>query len=95
MRRSNIIDVLSGPARLLASDGTEAPNGAVLSREESQALVERVVKMSKADGIDVQIGGGYNANVRFADNQFHRGRRQRFQRGGPELVRTQTRRRHH
>lgn len=70
MRRSNIIDVLSGPARLLASDGTEAPNDAILSREEAQALIERVVKMSKAEGIDVQIGGGYNANVRFADNQM-------------------------
>jgi predicted Zn-dependent protease len=70
MRRSNITDVLSGPARLLANDGTEVPNGAVLTREEAQALVERIVKMSKADGIDVQIGGGYTTNVRFADNQM-------------------------
>lgn len=70
MRRSNITEVLSGPARLLASDGTELPNGAILSREEAQSLVERVVKMSKADGIDVQVGGGYNTNIRFADNQM-------------------------
>src|SRR5204863_9723008 len=40
----------------------------VLTREQSQALVERVVKMSKAEGIQVNIGGGYNANIRFADN---------------------------
>src|SRR5688572_2370679 len=70
MRRSNITDVLTGPARLLAADGTELPNGAVLTREEAQTLVERIVKMSKAEGIDVQIGGGYNTNVRFADNQM-------------------------
>ena len=70
MRRNNITDALSAPRRLLDRDGTVAPNGAVLSREEAQALIERVVKISKADGIDVQVGGGYNANVRFADNQM-------------------------
>ncbi len=70
MRRSSISDVLSGPSRLLDRDGTELPNGAVLSRDEAQALVERVVKMSKADAIEVQIGGGYSADVRFANNQM-------------------------
>lgn len=43
---------------------------AVMSREEAQALVERVIKMSKADGIQVNVGGGYTANVRFADNRI-------------------------
>jgi predicted Zn-dependent protease len=42
----------------------------VLTREQAQALVERVVKMSKAEGIQVNIGGGYNANIRFADNRI-------------------------
>ncbi|MEO6444229.1 MAG: TldD/PmbA family protein [Gemmatimonadaceae bacterium] len=70
MRRDNISEVLSGPARLLGPDGTFLPDSSVLSREEAQALVERVVKMSKADAIEVQIGGGYSANVRFADNQM-------------------------
>jgi len=70
MQRHNVSEVPSGPARLLDRDGTPVPNGAVLSRDEAQALIERVVKMSKADAIEVQIGGGYSANVRFADNQM-------------------------
>jgi predicted Zn-dependent protease len=41
-----------------------------MTREQAQALVERVVKMSKAEGIQVNIGGGYNANIRFADNRI-------------------------
>lgn len=42
----------------------------VMTREQAEALVQRVVKMSKADGIQVNIGGGYSANVRFADNRI-------------------------
>jgi predicted Zn-dependent protease len=42
----------------------------VLTREQAQTLVERIVKMSKADSIQVNVGGGYNANVRFADNRI-------------------------
>lgn len=42
----------------------------VLSREQAQALVERVIKMSKADEVQVNVGGGYSANVRFADNRI-------------------------
>lgn len=63
-------DLLGAPARLIDRDGAAVPNGAVLTREESQALIERVVKMSKADSVKVTIGGGYTANVRFADNQM-------------------------
>ena len=59
---------MSYPKRLLES--VNVPDGAVLSREEAKALIERVVKMSKADSIQVNIGGGYSANVRFADNQM-------------------------
>jgi len=70
MRRSQITDLLSGPKRLADDDGTPAPNDAILSREDAQALITRVVKMSTADGIDVQVGGGFQANVRFADNQM-------------------------
>ena len=43
---------------------------AVMSRDEARALVERVIKMSKAEGIQVNVGGGYQANVRFADNRI-------------------------
>jgi predicted Zn-dependent protease len=75
MRRSNITEVLSepwlsGPNRLLDSQGRPVASSAIISREEAQALVQRVVAMSKADGIDVQVGGGYTTNVRFADNQM-------------------------
>ena len=42
----------------------------VMTREQSQALIERVVKMSKAESVQVNIGGGYNANIRFADNRI-------------------------
>jgi len=59
---------MSFPKRLLES--TAVPDGAVLSRDEAKSLIERIVKMSKAEGIQVNIGGGYSANVRFADNQM-------------------------
>ena len=75
MRRSNITEVLtepwlSEPNRLLNPQGGPATSSAILTREEAEALVKRVVAMSRADGIDVQIGGGYTTNVRFADNQM-------------------------
>jgi len=56
------------PKRLL--EPTVVPDGSVLSRDEARSLVDRVVKMSKAESIQVNIGGGYSANVRFADNQM-------------------------
>lgn len=46
------------------------PPGAILSRAEAQAIVERVVKMSKADSINVSVGTNHTTNVRFADNQM-------------------------
>jgi predicted Zn-dependent protease len=42
----------------------------VMTREQAHQLIERVVKMSKADSIQVNVGGGYTANVRFADNRI-------------------------
>ncbi len=42
----------------------------VLSREQAQALVERVLKLSKAEAVQVNVGGGYTANIRFADNRI-------------------------
>jgi predicted Zn-dependent protease len=72
MRRSNITEALSEPDRLLDKQGRPvAPSGGNLfTREEAQSLVQRVVAMSKADGIDVQINANSNSNVRFADNQM-------------------------
>jgi predicted Zn-dependent protease len=42
----------------------------VMTRDEARALVERLVKMSKADEIEVSINSGHQTNVRFADNRI-------------------------
>jgi predicted Zn-dependent protease len=47
-----------------------APDPRVMTRDQAQQLVERVVKLSKADAVQVNVGGGYAANVRFADNRI-------------------------
>jgi len=47
-----------------------AAESRVMTREQAEALVGRVVKMSKADEIQVNVGGGYSANIRFADNRI-------------------------
>lgn len=60
----------NAPRRLVSPLGAAIPAGAVLTREDAQALVERVVRMSKADTVKVSVSGGYSANVRFADNQM-------------------------
>jgi predicted Zn-dependent protease len=40
-----------------------------MPRERAQELVEKIIKMSKADGITVTIDSGYQADMRFAANQ--------------------------
>ncbi|MEO7999400.1 MAG: DNA gyrase modulator, partial [Gemmatimonadaceae bacterium] len=47
----------------------EMASSSILTREEAQAIVEKAVKLSKADGIEVQLNTYYNGNVRFAANQ--------------------------
>jgi len=47
-----------------------AADARVMTREQAQSLVERAVKLSKADEIQVNINGGYAANIRFADNRI-------------------------
>jgi predicted Zn-dependent protease len=42
----------------------------VMTREQAQALIQRVVGLSKAEAIQVNVGGGYTANTRFADNRM-------------------------
>jgi len=44
-------------------------NGALLTRDEAQAIVEKAVKLSKADAVDVQVNTYVQGNIRFADNQ--------------------------
>ena len=46
------------------------PAGAVLTREQAQAICEKTVGMSKADAINVTLTSNHNSNVRFADNQM-------------------------
>ncbi|MGZ3436086.1 MAG: TldD/PmbA family protein [Gemmatimonadaceae bacterium] len=60
--------VRAAPKRLLDRAAAMMPEGAVMTREKAQALVEKIVKMSKADGISVSVDSGYTANIRFAAN---------------------------
>ena len=57
---------MSAPKRLLSS----VPDGTVPSRDQAQSVIRRVVAMSKADSVQVAVGGGYTSNVRFAANQM-------------------------
>ncbi|MBL0171612.1 MAG: TldD/PmbA family protein [Gemmatimonadaceae bacterium] len=44
-------------------------NDAILTREQAQAIVEKAIKWSKADAVDVQVNTYTQGNIRFADNQ--------------------------
>ena len=44
-------------------------NTAILTRDQAQAIVEKALKRSKADAIDVQVNTYTAGNIRFADNQ--------------------------
>lgn len=69
-----------GPKRLLDASATgarptilvraSAAAAGVLSRADAQALVERVVRMSKADAVRVNVRSARETNLRFADNQI-------------------------
>ncbi|HEY8165850.1 MAG TPA: TldD/PmbA family protein [Gemmatimonadaceae bacterium] len=67
---SAVITRRGDPIRLIDSDRRLLPEGAVMTREQSQALVEKIVKMSKADEIAVNLGSGYQTDLRFAANQM-------------------------
>ena len=58
------------PKRLLENAASYMPEGAVIPREQAQALIEKVVKLSKADEVSVNINSGYQADLRFAANQM-------------------------
>ena len=47
----------------------------LVSRDEAQRIVESTVKLSKADAVQVNLGGGRQRNVRFAANQMSTDRR--------------------
>jgi predicted Zn-dependent protease len=58
------------PKRLLEAAASAMPNGAIMTRNQAQALVEKVVKMSKADDVIVGLNSTYQADIRFAANQM-------------------------
>ena len=60
---------MSAP-RSLYDGGSLLSPSEMLSRAEAQAFLERVVKLSKADTILAQLGGGYQGNIRFAANRI-------------------------
>lgn len=57
---------MRSPKRLIP---IEIADGDIISREASQALIEKVVKMSSADAISVSVGSSLTNNIRFAANQ--------------------------
>ena len=78
MRTATKLEALSRRA-LLADPAEHARRGVeldaaaadtVLTRDEAQQIVEKAIKMSKADGVEVQVSSGYTGNVRFAANQM-------------------------
>jgi predicted Zn-dependent protease len=60
--------VSSRPRRLLSPDA--APDAALVSRDDAQAIFDRAAKMSKADTIEMQINSNHTGNTRFAANQM-------------------------
>jgi predicted Zn-dependent protease len=60
------------PKRLLEAGrhGVLAPAAKVISRDEAQSLVERAVRMSRADAIRVNVQNQRSTNIRFADNEM-------------------------
>lgn len=59
---------MSAPRSLF--DGGSAAPSEMLSRADAQAFLERVVTLSRADTIGVQLQGGYQGNIRFAANRI-------------------------
>jgi len=47
-----------------------AAEPALIARADAEALIERAVKMSKADEIQINVNTNYTANTRFANNQM-------------------------
>ncbi len=60
---------MSAPRSLFGSGSALSPND-MMSRSEAQAFVEKVVKLSKAETIGVNVSGGYTGNIRFAANRI-------------------------
>jgi predicted Zn-dependent protease len=65
---------MTAPRRLLDTLERHAERAAgpdaVLSKDAARAICEKVVKLSKADAINVNVSGGNTTNIRFAANQM-------------------------
>ncbi len=59
---------MSAPRRLLRRE--VAPGDALLSRSAAESLVERVVKLSTADVVEISFAASHVGNTRFAANQM-------------------------
>ena len=60
---------MSAPKSLFGK-GSTLSSSDMMSRGEAQAFLDRVVKLSRADTIGAQLGGGYQGNIRFAANRI-------------------------
>ena len=61
------------PKRLIetaAADAQQQAGGTIMSRDEAQRLVQRIIGMSRADEIQVNVNSGTQTNIRFADNRI-------------------------
>jgi predicted Zn-dependent protease len=57
------------PKRLLGAPAAAVEN-TLMTREQAQAVIEKVKKLSKADEVIVNLGSGYQSDIRFAANQM-------------------------
>ncbi|MBX3174110.1 MAG: TldD/PmbA family protein [Gemmatimonadaceae bacterium] len=71
---STLSDTFRAPKRLIATRDAERhgvlDEPIVLSRSECEDIVQRALKLSKADACRVSVNSSYDTNVRFADNQM-------------------------
>jgi predicted Zn-dependent protease len=67
---SRYVTCLVAPWGVLFSAAALMPECALMTSEQAQATVEKVVKLSKADEISINMNSGYQADVRFAANQM-------------------------
>ena len=58
------------PKRLLDARRLDAAEGSLLTREQAQAVIEKVKELSKADEVQINLGSRHSTNVRFAANQL-------------------------
>ncbi|MDB4880562.1 MAG: peptidase modulator of gyrase [Gemmatimonadetes bacterium] len=61
---------MSAPRSLFEAGSRTAPPSEMMSRADAQAFLERIVTLSRADTIGVQLQGGYQGNIRFAANRI-------------------------